>query len=99
MAGGEGAEKFTKETILQWGMANVALVRTNNLKDEVIAGHAEKLTEYETEIAELKKTLAERNEFIEKRHGGLPSNTPSSAASKPTADDDKPAWERIVIRR
>lgn len=100
MAGGEGADKFTKETILQWGMANVALARAKKLQDEVIEGQQSKITEYEEKMKELESKLKERDEFIEKRHGGMPSNRPSSSSSATRSETSEvPVWDRIVVAR
>lgn len=99
VAGGKGAEKWTPEAILGVAAAVPILNKINAAQAKMIEDGK---TERETlvkERDELKKKVADQEEFIKKRYGSVDFRQPAAKETNGDYDPERPIHEQLAIRR
>lgn len=86
LAGGEGAERYTPESIMREFAASV-------VQRKVLESQNATLQSREEKIKDLEAKLKERDEFIQSRHGSMPANEVNGSVTK-TPEKPGPIWER-----
>lgn len=91
LAGGEGADRFTPESIFREITASI-------VQRDFLSQQAKTIEAKEVEIAELKKTLAERESFIQEKHGSIPRNEVNGTEKEKPKVNGR-IWEEIIVKR
>jgi len=97
IAGGKGAENWTPDKIMQSVAASLVQQKILKTQNDIIEASAAEVKSRDEKIAELEARLKEREEFIQTRHGSLPSNEVPSGG-KQEAKSEKPIWEEIKVQ-
>lgn len=98
LAGGKGADQWTKERVLRQVASSLVLQKFLGTQNQIIEGMKKDVEEKASALAERDKKIAELEEYIQNKHGGMPNNEVKSNNGSGKLDTDKPIWENLVVQ-
>lgn len=88
IAGGEGAENWNAEAIMQQVAAAQVQTKILTTQNDIIQAQTK-------EMEELKKKVEEQESFIKSKFGGMPSNEPDTSKGEKKEEDTTPIWKEV----